>query len=86
VSALLGGWVSFAAGLAYGAMISRPTAQTGSGAAIRTLLRAEALKITLIVMQIWAVLSAYKGIVPAGFFLTFAITVILFGMAFFVKD
>ena len=50
------------------------------------MLRAEAGKIVVIVGGLWLVLSTYKDIVPAAFFTTFVITVIVFSMAFFVRD
>lgn len=85
LSATLGGWVSLSAGWVYGLIVSRATAADG-GDTIRTLLRAEASKLVLIVLQLGLVLSAYKSIVLPGFFVTFAMTVLIFGMAFFVQD
>jgi hypothetical protein len=48
--------------------------------------RAEAGKVLVIIGGLWLVLSAYHEIVPAAFFAAFAITVIIFSMAFFVRD
>jgi ATP synthase protein I len=48
--------------------------------------RAEAVKILLIVTQLWLMLSIYREVVPAAFFTAFVITVIVFSMAFFVRD
>ncbi len=43
-------------------------------------------KILVIVGGLWLVLSAYRDVVPAAFFTAFVITVIVFSMAFFVRD
>ena len=40
----------------------------------------------LIFGQLWLVLSIYKDIVPVAFFTAFIVTVIIFSMAFFVRD
>ncbi len=56
------------------------------GTALVAMLRAEAAKILVIVGGLWLVLSVYKDIVPAAFFTAFVITVIVFSMAFFVRD
>jgi hypothetical protein len=34
----------------------------------------------------WLALSTYRDLVPAAFFTAFVITVIVFSMAFFVRD
>ena len=44
---------------------------------------AEGSKILVIILQLWLVLTTYKDLVPAAFFATFVITVLLFSMAFF---
>jgi len=40
----------------------------------------------VIVGGLWLVLSAYGDVVPAAFFTAFVITVIVFSMAFFVRE
>lgn len=85
VSALLGGFINLTAGTAYGWIGLRGSKRT-AGDTLRTLFRAEAGKITLIVVQLWLVLSSYKQVVLAAFFGTFILTVILFSMAFFVRE
>ena len=84
VSALLGGVINFTAGVAYGWVASRSSRTAGE--TLRALFRAEASKITLIVVQLWLVLGSYKQVVPAAFFGTFILTVVLFSMAFFVRE
>lgn len=84
-SALLGGFVNLTAGAAFGWIAKR--AKPGSaGETLRVLLRAEAAKIALIVAQLWLILASYKQIVLLAFFATFMVTVILFSMAFFVRE
>jgi ATP synthase protein I len=85
VSALLGGLVNLNAGAVFGWIVSRSGGKT-AGEALRALFRAEAGKVAVIVVQLWLVLGNYKQIVPAAFFGTFVLTVILFSMAFFVRE
>src|SRR5215831_9714848 len=77
LSAALGGSVNVAAGLAYGWMVSRRKAGT-AGEALRTLFRAEAVKITVIVLLLWLALAKYRPIVYAAFFGAFVVTVLIF--------
>ena len=56
------------------------------GPTLVAMFRAEAAKILVIVGGLWLVLSAYKDVVPAAFFTAFVITVIVFSMAFFVRE
>ena len=89
VSAGLGGLVNVSAGVVYAFVLglglgARPVPDVG--ASLLAMLRAEASKILVIVGGLWLVLSTYKDIVPAAFFTAFVITVIVFSMAFFVRD
>ncbi|MEO7156090.1 MAG: ATP synthase subunit I [Vicinamibacterales bacterium] len=89
VSAALGGLVNVTAGVAYAVLLGvglKATQANAAGASLVAMFRAEAVKIVLIVAQLWLVLSIYKSIVPAAFFTAFVITVIIFSMAFFVRD
>jgi len=80
LSAVLGGMVNIAAVVVFAVVytLSRPVTAGGTVAA---LFRAEAIKIIVIIGQLWLVLTAYKGVVPVAFFATFVITVLLFRMA-----
>jgi ATP synthase protein I len=80
LSAALGGVVNITAVAVYAGVlwISNPTSAGGTVAA---LFRAEAFKILVIVGELWLVLTAYKSLVPAAFFATFVITVLLFRLA-----
>lgn len=85
LSALLGGLVSWFAGLVFAMMISGGKAAS-AGAALRTAFRAEASKIMLIVLLLWLVLATYQDIVPAAFFGAFAIVVLMFQAAILVRE
>jgi ATP synthase protein I len=85
VSAFLGGVVSIVAAAAYATIISRYHGATISGA-LKTAIRAEAVKIVAMIALLWLVLTFYKDVVAVGFIGTFAITVLVFGMALFVPD
>lgn len=85
MSALLGGMINVVAGLVFGLIVSR-VGVTSAGDVLRTAMRAEASKIALLVILLWLVLTAYKSIVLGAFFATFFITVLVFQLAFFVRD
>jgi ATP synthase protein I len=89
ISAVLGGLVNMAAGVVYAFLLGvgqRARAVPNVGSTLIAMLRAEAAKILVIVGGLWLVLSSYKDVVPAAFFPAFVITVIVFSMAFFVRD
>ncbi len=73
------------AGAAFGWVATR-SSKSSPGEVLRALLRAEAGKFGLIVIQLWLVLTYYKQVVMAAFFGTFFLTVILFSMAIFVRN
>jgi ATP synthase protein I len=85
LSAALGGIVNITAGVVFAVVlaISNPSSAGGTVAA---LFRAEAGKILVIIGQIWLVLTAYKDVVPAAFFASFVITVLLFRLALLDRD
>lgn len=85
VSALLGGFINLTAGAVFGWVASRDSDRT-AGETLRALFRAETSKVILIVAQLWLVLASYKQVILAAFFGTFFLTVILFSMAFFVRE
>jgi ATP synthase protein I len=49
-------------------------------------LMAEGVKIGLIVLLLWLVLATYDDVVAPAFFGSFVVTVLIFAMAFFVRD
>ncbi|HET6265008.1 MAG TPA: ATP synthase subunit I [Usitatibacter sp.] len=84
-SAALGGLVNLVAGGVYGWRVSQGEAGT-AGEALRTMLRAEGMKVLLIIVGLWLVLANYKEIVHAAFFVAFVITVGIFAAAIAVRD
>jgi F0F1-type ATP synthase assembly protein I len=89
ISALLGGVVNFFAGVVYALLLGVGIGSKGNadaGTALVAMLRAEAAKIVVIVGGLWITLSTYADMVPAAFFTAFVITVVVFSMAFFVRD
>ena len=84
LSALLGGLVNFTAGAVFGWLATHSRKRT-AGEALVGLIRAEAVKVSLIVAQLWLVLANYEALVPGPFFGTFVLTVIFFSMAILVR-
>lgn len=75
-SAVLGGIVSWAAGLVFAVMVSGGRVRT-AGEALRILFRAEASKIMLIIILLWLVLKTYQDVVPVAFFAAFIVSVLV---------
>ena len=84
-SALLGGFINLTAGTLFGLVATHSRKRT-AGEALIALMRAEAGKVLLIVIQLWLVLAYYKPLVLAPFFGTFFLTVIFFSMAIFIRE
>lgn len=84
-SAFLGGVVSIVSAAAFSAIISRYRGSTAGGVLI-TALKAEAVKIMVMIALLWLVMTLYKDVVAVGFIGTFAITVLIFALALFVTD
>ena len=85
LSAALGGAVNLVAGGVYGWRVSQGEART-AGEALATMFRAWGIKVLLIVVQLWLVLSLYRDIVHAAFFAAFVLTVGVFAAAVAVRD
>src|SRR5471032_393362 len=85
VSAALGGLINIAAGWVYGWRVAQGEAKS-AGEALRTMFRAEALKVLLILVGLLVVLKNYKDIVHVAFFATFVITIGVFAAAIAVRD
>lgn len=85
LSAALGGVVNITAGWVYGWRVAQGETRS-AGEGLRTMLRAEAIKILLIVIGLWLVLANYSDIVHVAFFATFVITVGVFAAAIAVRD
>ena len=66
-------------------MISGGSARS-AGEMLRTLVRAEASKIVLIVLQLWLVLTTYHDVVVGAFFAAFLVSVLVFPLALLVSE
>lgn len=85
ISAALGGAINVVAGWVYGWRAAQGEART-AGEALRTILRAEAIKVLLIIVGLGFALTSYGDIVHAAFFASFVITVGVFAAAIAVPD
>ena len=85
VSAALGGSVSILSGTVSAVVASLGKADSAGGIVLAAL-GAEAVKIGLIVILLWVVLTNYGDVVVAAFLGTFLATALIFAMAFFVRD
>ena len=85
LSAVLGGAISIVSGLAAAVVASLGKAGSTGGVLISAL-GAEAVKVGLIVILLWLVFAAYREVVVLAFLGTFTATVLIFAMAFFVRE
>ncbi len=85
ISAALGGAVNIVAGWVFGWRVAQGRARS-AGEALRTALRAEAMKVLMIIAGLWLVLANYRDIVHVAFFASFVITVMVFAAAIAVRD
>jgi len=85
LSAALGGGVSMGAGGASAVVASKGSARS-AGEVLIGALAAEGVKVGLIVILLWLVLATYDSVVAPAFFGSFIVTVLIFGMAFFVRE
>ncbi len=87
ISVLLGGAVVSAAAVlsmmvaSYGARVS-----AGPGGALLALLRAEAVKIAVVVLLLWLVFTSYKDVVVVAFIGSFVVSLGILGMAILVRE
>lgn len=85
LSAALGGAISVVAG-GVSAVVAAMGKARSAGEVLMGALLAEGVKIGLLVILLWLVLATYKGVVAPVFFGSFIVTVLIFGMAFFVRE
>ena len=83
ISALLGGFVSVVASLVYSLLIDRHKGYT-AGEVVKTALKAEAIKILVMIILLFGVFLLYKEVVPIVFIGVFIVAAIIFSMALFV--
>jgi ATP synthase protein I len=85
LSALLGGVVNASAVVVYWFVANLGLKRT-SGSGLWPLLRAEIVKLAVVIAQIVIVFKAYAGLVVPAFFSTFLVTLLLWRVAFYVKQ
>lgn len=83
ISALLGGLVSVVASLVYSLLVDRHKGYT-AGEVVKTALKAEAIKILVMIILLFGVFLLYKEVVPIVFIGVFIVAAIIFSMALFV--
>lgn len=84
-SALAGGLISITAGLAAAMVASMGNAKSAGGIVLGAL-RAEAVKIGLAMVLLWLVLVTYSQAVVGALIAAFVVTLLIFAMAFFVRE
>ena len=85
ISATLGGVINQVADLAYALLVSGGGIRT-AGNTLRTLFRAEGVRVLLIVVLLGGVLTSYKDVVHPALFLSFVVSVMVFRMAIIIKE
>lgn len=85
LSASLGGMVSICAGLA-SAMVMQMSKVQSAGDTLIAALRAEGVKVGVVVVLLWLVLATYSNVVVLAFIGSFIVSVFVFSMAFFVRE
>ena len=85
LSAALGGAVSVCAG-GVSAVVAGWGGAKSAGGILVGALRAEGIKIGLIALLLWLVLATYAEVVMIAFLGSFVATIVIFSMAFFVRE
>jgi ATP synthase protein I len=85
MSATLGGLVSIVSGIAAAVVASLGRAGSAGGVVVGAL-TAEAVKVGLVILLLWLVLATYRDVVVLAFIGSFLVTVLIFSMAFFVRE
>jgi ATP synthase protein I len=84
-SALAGGLISITAGLVSAAVASMGNTKSAGGVVMGAL-RAEAVKLGLAMLLLWLVLVNYSQAVVGALIAAFVVTLLIFAMAFFVRE
>ena len=72
--------------VAEAAVVGRPHEIKGEAVFAFVILKAEGVKVLVIVILLWLVLASYKEVVLVGFIGTFIVAVIIFSMAIFLRN
>jgi ATP synthase protein I len=84
-SAALGGLTNVAAGWVYGCVVTL-SRKSDAGETLRTMFRAEAAKVLVILAGLWSVFTHYQAVVHVAFLGTFVATVAMFAAAIAVRE
>ena len=85
LSAMLGGMVGLISSAAFAVIVSQHKGYTADEA-IKTIVRAELLKISVIVIMLWLVFKSYENVNALVMIGTFILTVLAHSMVLFVSD
>lgn len=85
VSAALGGTIGIAGGLVFAWLASRSRDTSADGVLISAL-KAEAVKLLVLIALLALVLLTYQHVVIVGLIASFIVSTTIFGFAFFVRD
>jgi ATP synthase protein I len=85
ISAAAGASISILAGLA-SAWLAVSGSRNSIGGVLLGALRAEAVKLGLAALLLWLVLANYDDVVVGVFLGSFVLTMLIFAMAFFVRE
>lgn len=85
VSAALGGLTNIAAGWVYGWIVTWGR-KSSVGETLRTMFRAEAAKVLVILVSLWAVFTHYPAVIHVAFLGTFVVTVAISSAAIAVRE
>lgn len=88
ISAALGGGTSMVAGVVAGLLIQRGNAgkTKTAGNMLVAAITAEGVRIGLMLALLWLIFSNYKQVIPGALIGAFVVTVLIFSMAFFVRE
>ena len=84
-SAVAGGSISLIAGIV-SALVASGRAAKSAGGILLVALKAEAVKLGLALILLWLVLANYDDAVSGALLVSFVATMLVFSMAFFVRD
>ena len=84
-SSAAGGAISIVAGLA-AALVASLGKGKSAGGILLSALHAEAVKLGLALLLLWLVLANYQEAAVGALLATFVVTMLIFSMAFFVRD
>lgn len=85
ISAALGGATSMVAGVAAGLLLQRRKAKV-AGDMIVVAISVEAVRIALMLAALWLIFAIYDKVVSGSLIAAFIVTVLIFSMAFFVRE